>query len=360
MATRNQHYVPRVYIKSWETQVETSKEPQKKFVGVYRFDDGAMIGEGCTRDVILWKPHLYTIKFTQLYLAQKCPGVYKYFAEMIYESMVNNSPKPVYGKLGYSIIKTKKSVYKHLYDINDWDFFYYDGTVARKQSLINRFNDFRCYLIEDSFSSIFESKWDSIKDTFITEVKQAHPFSSRSRERIISEQTAKDMIEFFFMMYCRSPQFDPMGAYSWTEGLLRETITDLTEEIEEMMDAVWFTELFRMFYKKSGGFYHTALARTVEDCQMILFEAYPNAGSFVTSDNPALLHISSVEKQNSNGFYFPIDPKHMLFVAKGEGAINKVDYRMANTELIRKMNRIIASHKTNTLIADTKNSLSIL
>ncbi len=38
--------------------------------------------------------------------------------------MRSNSPKPVYGKLGYSIIKTKKSIYKHLFDIDKWDFYY--------------------------------------------------------------------------------------------------------------------------------------------------------------------------------------------------------------------------------------------
>lgn len=32
MATKKQHYVPKVYIKSWKTQVETNKEPQKNFL----------------------------------------------------------------------------------------------------------------------------------------------------------------------------------------------------------------------------------------------------------------------------------------------------------------------------------------
>ena len=38
MATKNQHYVPRVYIKSWETTVYSKKEPQKAFTGVYYYD----------------------------------------------------------------------------------------------------------------------------------------------------------------------------------------------------------------------------------------------------------------------------------------------------------------------------------
>ena len=29
MPTQKQHFVPRVYLKAWETQVETLKEPEK-------------------------------------------------------------------------------------------------------------------------------------------------------------------------------------------------------------------------------------------------------------------------------------------------------------------------------------------
>ena len=134
----------------------------------------------------------------------------------------------------------------------------------------------------------------------------------------------------------------------------------MNAEVDEMMDAVWFTELYRMFFKNSGGFYHTALAKTVENCQMILFEAYPTAGSFITSDNPAFRHISVVESQNLNGSYFPIDPKHLIFIARGEDNINRIDYRMANEELVKKFNRIIVSHKTNTIIANTKYSQSFM
>jgi len=33
MPTKNQHFVPRIYLKAWETKVETSKDSNKKFDG---------------------------------------------------------------------------------------------------------------------------------------------------------------------------------------------------------------------------------------------------------------------------------------------------------------------------------------
>ena len=359
MSKREQHFVPRVYLKAWETKVETKKEPQKQFNGVYYFKKEDAVGEGATRDTILWKPHLYTISFRQLYLAKKCPMVYSFFVNEIFNSMRTNSPRPVYGKLGYSLIKTKRSVYKHLYDIDSWDFYYDDGTTARKKALLNRFNDMRCFLLEDSFNAFFENNWDSILQAFIDEVKHASPIPGVGLDRKITEKAAKDMMGFFFMMLCRSPRFDAMGVYTWMNDILRQTFSGV-KETEEMMDAVWFTELYGMFYKGNGGFYHTVLAKAVEDFQFILFEAYPDAGSFITSDNPAFQHISHVEKNNMNGYYFPISPNHMLFIAKGSGPVNIVGYRMANSDLVKKLNQIIALHSIEKIVSTEKERTKIM
>ena len=219
---------------------------------------------------------------------------------------------------------------------------------------MNRFNDIHCYILEDSFSSTFESKWECVLATFLNEVKRSTPISSLGYSRRISEKAAQDMMEFFFMMLCRSPQFDAMGIYSWISDILKQSYSGI-DEIDEMMDAVWFTELYRMFYKETGGFYHSVLAKAVENCQFILFETYPNSGTFITSDNPAFQHICHVETINMNGYYFPIGPNHMLLMAKGSDPINVVDYRMADSQLIKKFNKIIALHSDKIVVSTEKN-----
>lgn len=68
---------------------------------------------------------------------------------------------------------------------------------------------------------------------------------------------------------------------------------------------------------------------------MILFEAYDNAGTFITSDNPSFQHISVVAKGDTNGFIFPITPKYLLFITKGNlDSIDIVDHRFANRDII--------------------------
>lgn len=74
-------------------------------------------------------------------------------------------------------------------------------------------------------------------------------------------------------------------------------------------------------------------------------------GKFITSDNPSFQHISYVEANNMKGYYFPISPKHMLLIARGSDEINNVDYRMADRELVKKFNRIIALHSNKLIVS---------
>lgn len=359
MATKDQHYVPRVYLKAWETQVETQKEPHKKFQGVYEFLNDTHIGKGRNKERILWKPHLYTIKFNQLYMARKCSKVYSFYVDAVYDAMINNEPAPVYGKLGYSLIKTKESVRKHLMDIEHWDFYYENGGNARKKAILNKINDIRCYILEDSFSEMYENRWETIRDTFIYEVQNGERIEIGRSERRIPEKVVRDMLEFFFMMLCRSPNFDAMGIYTQINSILKSAL-GVVDEIDQMMEAVWFTELYRMFYKKSGGFFHSILSKVFEDCQLILFEAYDGAEMFITSDNPAFQNNIAVLSRNTNGFVFPISPKYLLFIAKGNEDITIVDHRYVDYETVQYFNRIIKHNSCDAIVGIKKDLYSML
>ena len=41
----------------------------------------------------------------------------------------------------------------------------------------------------------------------------------------------------------------------------------------------------------------------------------------------------------------------MLFIARGSDEINNVDYRMADRELVKKFNRIIALHSNKLIVS---------
>lgn len=365
MATKKQHFVPRVYLKAWETQVETKNEPNKIFQGVYMFENGSIVGEGRNKDTILWEPHLYTIRFNQLYIAKKCPKIFKFYVDSVYDAMINNEPDPVYGKIGYSIIKTKESIRKHLDSIEKWDFYYINGGDAKKKSIINRINDIRCYILEDAFSVFFENNWETIRDTFIKEVKNGHPLGLGKSEYYITDKAAKEMIEIFFMMLFRNPSFNAMGIYTLIEDILKSAINEseeineaekikISKEIDTMMESVWFTELYRIFFKGCGGVYHPLLNKVLEKCQIILFEANNDCEMFITSDNPAFQNKCNFLCNNENGFIFPLSPKYLLFIAKGSDDIALVDHRFANEQTVRHFNQLIKVNSNKTIVGNKK------
>lgn len=379
MPTKEQHFVPRVYLKSWETNVETLKAPHIKFSGVYTFEDHTLLGNGANKKSILWMPHLYTIRFHHNFICRSCPRIMEDFINQIFSIMRDNGSKPIYAKIGYSVIRTKKSIRKHLHEIDDWIFYYEDGNLAKQAAIQRNINALNSYVLENAFDDYLEKKWDSVQQGFIDAVRNSLPAEINSSERLIPHQLAFDMLSCFLMMLCRSPYFTAMGIYQKIKDTIlypmfeelcisaipkeQSEITDEDREkaIEEgkqyadaIMTGVWYSELYRMIFGNTGGFYHSIIPMILSGCQMILFETYPNSEHFITSDNPAFEHMLKMTTENTNGFVFPISPTHLLFIAQGSDKFNLVDYRYANNETVRHFNQIIISHKHNLIIADTK------
>lgn len=347
--TKRQHFVPRVYLKAWELPVETKERPFDKFLGVYAFSGSERIGDGRTRDSILWQPHLYTVGFDKLFISETCPEIYADFVDKVYNIL---QVRQVYGRMGYIEIKTKSSVRKHLKDVSQWDFIRSNGTRASKKAILNEINMLKSFIIEDGLGSEFENSWESTLDSFLGQMKSDASGIPGKNERVIDKSTAVDMLTFFFMMLCRSPKFDGDGLYQWLEdGLLTSMFGDNSHDFVE---ALWYSELYKIVYHKNGGFFHSYLLRAMEQCQMTLFETYPDAGEFITSDNPAFQYINVLELNNANGFYFPLSPTHLLFICRGEGEINEVGYRFANWDVIKQLNQRIYSKKFNTVIGRKK------
>ena len=364
MGTKRQHYVPKVYLKAWEGKVENSKHPGNIFEGVYIYEGDSPIGEGFSRDAVLWSPHIYTISFQDSYLVKKCSRVRKEFVSEVDRLMKEGFKKIVYAKCRYSIIKNKRSIEKHIDEIDNWDFYYEDGRLAGKKGILERINSINSYILEDSFSKVYEEHWEELLNKFVDAVHNGKPYQYGRSERVIDNEIAERVINFFFMMLCRNPAFDAMGIYTSIKKNIFNPVfgveDDNTSYSDELMRVIWYHELYRMFFSKSAGFYNNVVAKSYGALQMILFEAYDNAGTFITSDNPAYEYKSCVELQNSNGLFFPLSPKYMLFIGRGDEGINVIDYRFANKDTVRKFNSMTKRNSCNRIVSIERELSSIL
>ncbi len=344
-----QHYVPKAYLKSWERIVDTAAEPEKPFNGVYIFKGKTLIGDGRTTNKILWKAHLYTISFDQLFIGDGCPEVYKDFTDQIYDLMVNTKPQPVYGKLGYCEIKTKSSIRKHIRDIDEWQFYYSDGRIAKKRDLIRRIYNLKCYILEERFDSEFETKWQDTLSSFSEQVQQHRGLHKIGKDFYISidPETAYNIYAFFHMLECRSPKFDGSGVLSLLNDEL-ETL--LKNEDESVLRGVWLTELYRMLFRKDNGFYNAKLRNALEKYQMVCVEA--TEGAFITSDNPVFLNETMVpEVKNRTGYVFPLSPKYLLYMCKGQGGYSSMMYVPVALPFVKKLNQYIYYYRDEVVVS---------
>ena len=355
--TKRQHYVPRVYLKAWETQVRTDEEPNKDISGVYVFNGQELIGHGKSKEKTLWKPRLYTVGFDYCYMADRCPKIYSDFVDQIYNIMREKRDPPVYGKLGHSVIKTKSSIRKHILEVDQWDFFYDDGNAAKKKAIINDIHAINSYVIEDGLDSCFESQWSHLLNSFIEEMQSDESGIEGRSERIIKTETAQGVLAFFFMMLCRNPQFNGTGIYEWVRELLTSAFgaqDNSKDSVDSFIDGLWYTELYRMLYKVRGGHFHTFMEIGCKKLQMVLFRANDGAGSFITSDNPAFQYCSIPERQNMNGYIFPLSPQWLLFICNGDLDINIVDMRYADHSTVSYFNRAIFRNRIEMSISNSK------
>lgn len=190
------------------------------------------------------------------------------------------------------------------------------------------------------------------------------PYKYGSSERIIDFDIADRFFGFFFMMLCRNPSFDAMKIYTSIKERLLNPIFNIndndTSSSDEALRILWLHELYKMFFSNTNGFYNNLINKSYSSLQMVLFEAYDNEGTFITSDNPAFEYISYVESSNLNGFYFPLTPKHLLFICRGDTDINVIDFRYAKQHLIKTFNSIIKQNSKNITIGidrDLNNSI---
>ena len=354
MPNTHQHYVPRTYLKAWETSVRNSQEPMKKFQGVYVFEDRALKGEGHNVKRILWSQSIYTIKYIDYHFIHgKYLEIDKDFIYKIREILSTCFMKPITANYNDSIINTDQDILKNLKHLDEWSFYYDDGTEAPKKKIINQIKNLSSQCLENGLDDVFEKEWADTRDSFIFEIEKEVK-NNRIGPYCISKEIAEQMVRFYYSMLCRNPKFDSFGIYSKVKERVFKPVGPSEEFIEEIMRAEWIGELYRMIYGKPNGFFSLRVAQTFQSCQMILFRRYSGACCFITSDNPSFRNISMMDFQNSNGFYFPLSPDYLLLIAKGKDGIEKIDYRFADDATVRMLNRIIYNNKTKFLVANQR------
>lgn len=109
-------------------------------------------------------------------------------------------------------------------------------------------------------------------------------------------QIKDNLLYTFFDSMCKSDEgVDDLG-FKTNEGI---------KHLEELMTGIRYSELYKIFFKSAGGFYHNVEQSALYGWRMVPFEACDDECKFITSDNPALEYKSSViERISYKWIYF--------------------------------------------------------
>ena len=247
--TTHQHFVPRSYLKAWENTVRNSKEPLKRFSGVYVFEDENTKGEGYNIKRILWNQSLYTIKYKDyIFIQGKYPEIDKDFICGIQNVLEETYSQKVLAKLNGKSIITKQDILGNLLHLEEWEFVYANGELAPKLKIINSINNLTSQSLEKGLGDVFERSWTNTRDCFISEV-ETNILSGK--QHCIPENIVEDMVRFFLSMMCRNPSFDLFGIYeNVRKSLLNGKDDGFTNDI---IHTLWLGELYRMIYGGDSG-----------------------------------------------------------------------------------------------------------
>lgn len=352
MATKFQHYVPRVYTKAWETTVYTKREPEKPFEGVYFYNKSDLSkGDGRNKGSILATNHTYTIDFNYSFIFSKCRDIRNEFAEKIKTILQERKVTAFYNGIP---LTNRNAISRNLVDLEQWTFHFADNTPAPKKAIINSIKEIRSYCLEDRFGSYVETRWEAILNEFLRPFPKV---DGRGQIEYTFPQTQAvlNMLDMVALMMCRNPAFDLLGTFSWMKDeILVPVLSQLGQarEADVLIRGAWLTEIYRgLFIEK--GFVHSFLSTAISNLGIVVFRvANESEGSFITSDNPVVCHKLLVEATNQNGIYFPLTPKFMLFLGKrSDGAINEILFRTVCNEDIRRLNRIILNAAETNIVS---------
>ena len=336
MAGRDQHYVPKTYLRAWENEVSSKKEPDKKFKGVYHYyKNDLTTGDGRNVESILSRYHTYTIDFDHSFVFNEMPEVARDYGKKI-QGIINQREVMAYyqgRKLDTIESLISDEAFQHL---EEWVFYKKDNPkrLAKKKAILNNIREVHSYEIEKKLDDFLEKEWQKTRDSFIDKVTEGAKCGSVQDVRV-NHTLATKLIYNVLIMMCRNPEFNCMGIFPAIGTTFmnifsaNETDNENMEKAEKLvkllLHGAWLAEIYKGLFDTKKGFCEVFSKGIQKNCKMTLLYCSESSGSFITSDNPAFMFLSNVTKNNRNGLYLPLTPHHLLLIGKGIDDIENVD-----------------------------------
>lgn len=358
MAKRDQHFVPRVYLKRWSPRGNEN---------VYYYPKSDLsIGEPRNVASILFERHTYTITFDYYYVLEYMPLVKKDFGEQIKSILVGYNALAYYNDC---VLNSPEALTERdaITNIDQWVFKKADcpERLASRRGILSNIKEVRSYLLETALDDYVEKKWNSVLDSFLTQIDCGCSIRTGNEDIMVDEALIEEMISILLLFMCRNPQFDFQGIFPRVENTLLSVLLATAENqeqeneihalITQHMRAAWLSQIYKALFSEDASFFHEFSTKIKERCQATIMRCSTEVGSFITTDNPAFAFVCNAMKSNYNAIYFPLSPQYLLLIGKGQSnCLNKIDVRTITNKGVKHFNSIILSNANTDIVSNYK------
>ncbi len=358
MPTRNQHFVPRVYLRRWS--------PQNTENVFYYKKPNLKIGEPRNVASILFERNTYTISFESYFTLDYMPKVKEDFANQISDILKRYSAVAFYND---NVLNTKELLTDplNLGKLDEWIFKKadYPDLLASKRKIIANIKDTRSYIIEEAFDDYIEKKWNDLLDDFVSQIEKGYALQIANEDVKVNSETIEKIVATLLLFMCRNPHFDCNGIFPRIETVLLDMLINSAEntneenEIREFVNGhirgAWLSQIYKALFNNDISFFSQYFQRIKENCQITIMRCPVENGSFITSDNPAFSFVCYATKANYNAIYFPLTPRYLLLIGKGEkNSLDKIDVKTVTNKGVRQFNKIILSKAYDSIVSTQK------
>lgn len=348
--TKNQHFVPKVYLKRWAIDGTENQ--------VFRYEK-CNLSDGKQRNVtsILYGKNIYTVTFQDYYALDFMPKIKRDFAKQLDEILDR------YDAVAYYNDKKLRSGYKALEfigNVDEWDFRLKSNRKlpASKRGIVENIKQIRSYVIEDALDNIVEKNWNSVLDVFLQSLTERKKLLQRNLEIPMESQLVQDLILTMLIFMCRTPTFDCLGVFPKVKNIAQAIAKDANMDddfVDRCMRNEQISQLYKAIFSGNVGFLASFMPRIIERCRIIVFHCDEQDGSFITSDNPSFSYVSPMTFLNYNGIYLPLTPQYLLCLGqRSQDSIYNVDYREIQNNTVRKINAVIRSSASQYIVSNRK------
>lgn len=250
----------------------------------------------------------------------------------------------------------RKNDYGNYYHhIESWEFRNINNPKKREKNkaVINELKQVNSTIIDDELQRQVETNWHNNLERFLYEMENNVPGYEGFRK--VQLKTVTGIVRMMVSLIARNPNFNYMDLMPQLKNSIYGVLPEDNNLKKDFKKAFWLLDIYRFLFNTESGFYTRMLSYILEKNQIILYKCMEDAGTFITSDNPAFYHSCILEKEDYRSIICPLTPYYLIMITKGmKEAIDQVDFRAANNSLIKKFNRVILSASTEKIVSNRK------